>query len=48
MPNLSQIKHQRMMDFLAQTKEEHKDDDDMLSALGEIESELRKKLPGTV
>ena len=25
MPNLSQIKRQRMMDFLARIKEEHKD-----------------------
>ncbi len=29
MPNLSQIKRQRMLDFLAQIKEEHKDDDAM-------------------
>ncbi|MDD5602563.1 MAG: hypothetical protein PHG48_00585 [Eubacteriales bacterium] len=43
MPNLSQIKRQRMLDFLAQIKEEHKDDDAMLIALGEIESELNAK-----
>lgn len=48
MPNLSQIKRQRMMDFLAQIKEEHKDDDAMLIALGEIESELNAKKYGLV
>ena len=48
MPNLSQIKRQRMMDFLAQIKDEHKDDDAMLIALGEIESELNAKKYGLV
>jgi adenine-specific DNA-methyltransferase len=48
MPNLSQIKRQRMMDFLARIKEEHKDDDAMLIALGEIESELNAKKYGLV
>lgn len=48
MPNLSQIKRQRMMDFLAQLKTEHKDDDAMLIALGEIESELNAKKYGLV
>lgn len=48
MPNLSQIKRRRMLDFLAQIKEEHKDDDDMLIALGEIESELNAKKYGLV
>ena len=48
MPNLSQIKRQRMMDFLAQIKEEHKDDDAMLIALGEIERELNAKKYGLV
>lgn len=48
MPNLSQIKRQRMMDFLAQLKEEHKDDDATLIALGEIESELNAKKYGLV
>ncbi len=46
--NLSQIKRQRMLDFLAQIKEEHKDDDAMLIALGEIESELNAKKYGLV
>ena len=48
MPNLSQIKRQRMMDFLAQIKEEHKDDDEMLVAIGEIENELNAKKYGLV
>ena len=48
MPNLSQIKRQRMMDFLAQIKEEHKANDAMLIALGEIESELNAKKYGLV
>ena len=48
MPNLSQIKRQRMLDFLVQIKEEHKDDDAMLIALGEIESELNAKKYGLV
>ena len=48
MPNLSQIKRQRMMNFLAQLKNEHKDDDDMLIAIGEIERELNQKKYGLV
>lgn len=48
MSNLSQIKRQRLMDFLAQIKENHKDDDAMLIALGEIESELNAKKYGLV
>ena len=48
MHNLSQMKRQRMMAFLNQLKEEHKDDDDMLIALGEIESELNAKKYGLV
>lgn len=48
MPNLSQIKRQRMMAFLSQMKEAHKDDDAMLIALGEIESELNAKKYGLV
>lgn len=48
MPNLSQMKRQRMMAFLSQIKEEHKDDDAMLIALGEIESELNAKKYGLV
>lgn len=48
MPNLSQIKRQRMMDFLACIKEERKDDDAMLIALGEIENELNAQKYGLV
>lgn len=36
------------MNFLAQIKEEHKDDDSVLAALGEIESELNAKKYGLV
>jgi len=48
MPNLSQIKRQKMLAFLDTIREEHKDDDDMLIALGEIESELNAKKYGLV
>ena len=48
MSNLSKIKRQRMMGFLEKLKEEHKDDDDVLIALGEIESELNAKKYGLV
>ena len=36
MPNLSQLKRERMLAFLQKIKDEHRDDDDMLIALGEI------------
>lgn len=48
MANLSQQKRQRMMEFLSKIKEEHKDDDDMLVAIGEIEKELNAKKYGLV
>ena len=48
MPNLSQIKRERMMAFLQKLKDEHRDDDEMLIALGEIESELNAKKYGLV
>ncbi len=48
MPNLSQIKRKRMLEFLEKIKEEHKNDDEMLIALGEIESELNAKKYGLV
>lgn len=48
MANLSQQKRQRMLKFLQTIREEHKDDDDMLIALGEIESELNAKKYGLV
>lgn len=48
MPNLSQVKRERMMAFLQKIKDEHRDDDDILIALGEIESELNAKKYGLV
>lgn len=48
MPNLSQQKRERMLAFLQKIKDEHRDDDDMLIALGEIESELTAKKYGLV
>lgn len=48
MPNLSQLKRERMLTFLQKIKDEHRDDDDMLIALGEIESELTSKKYGLV
>ena len=48
MPNLSQIKRQRMIEFLNKIKEEHKGDDSVLVALGEIENELTAKKYGLV
>ena len=48
MPNLSQEKRQRMLAFLDTIRQEHKDDDDVLIALGEIESELTAKKYGLV
>ena len=48
MPNLSQMKRDRMLAFLQKIKDEHRDDDDILIALGEIESELTSKKYGLV
>lgn len=48
MANLSQLKRQRMLEFIDKIREEHKDDDDMLIALGEIENELNSKKYGLV
>ena len=48
MANLSQEKLQRMLAFLETIREEHKDDDEVLIALGEIESELNAKKYGLV
>lgn len=48
MANLSQEKRQRMLAFLETIREEHKDDDGVLIALGEIESELNAKKYGLV
>lgn len=48
MPNLSQLKRKRMLEFLDKIKEEHKNDDEMIIALGEIENELNSKKYGLV
>lgn len=48
MANLSQKKRQRMLEFLQKLRDEHKDDDSVLIALGEIESELTAKKYGLV
>ena len=48
MANLSRQKRQRMLEFLQTLREEHKDDDSVLIALGEIESELNAKKYGLV
>ena len=46
--NLSQQKRERMLAFLNKVKEEHKDDDETLIALDEIENELNSKKYGLV
>lgn len=48
MANLSQMKRDRMFAFLNTIREEHKDDDKILIALGEIENELNSKKYGLV
>ena len=48
MANLSQQKRERMLAFLNKVKEEHKDDDETLVALDEIENELNSKKYGLV
>lgn len=48
MSNLSQLKRERMLAFLDTIRAEHKEDDDMLIALGEIENELNSKKYGLV
>ena len=48
MANLSQIKRQRMLAFLDTIRQEHKDDDGVLSAINEIETELNAKKYGLV
>ncbi|WP_139903944.1 DNA methyltransferase [Clostridium thermarum] len=48
MANLSQEKRQRMLNFLTIIKEEHKDNDEALKAIYEIENELVSKKYGLV
>lgn len=47
MPNLSQIKRQRMLEFLNKIREEHTDDESLI-AINEIETELTSKKYGLV
>lgn len=47
MPNLSQLKRQRMLEFLNKIKAEHTDDESLI-AINEIESELNDKKYGLV
>lgn len=47
MPNLSQIKRQRMLEFLNKIREEHSDDASLI-AINEIETELTDKKYGLV
>ena len=47
MPNLSQIKRQRMLDFLETLKKEHTDDE-FIRAFTEIENQLRDRKYGLV
>lgn len=47
MPNLSQIKRQRMLEFLNKIREEHTDDESLI-AINEIEMELTNKKYGLV
>lgn len=46
--NLSKMKRERMLAFLDIIREEHKDNEDVLIALGEIENELNSKKYGLV
>ena len=46
MPNLSKLKREKMMVFLAQLKKEHHDNDESLIAIGEIENALNEKKYG--
>lgn len=48
MSNLSQKKRQRMFELLARIREEHRGDDETLSAINEIENELNAKKYGLV
>lgn len=48
MSNLSQQKRQRMLECLQKIRDVHRSDDDIIKALGEIESELNAKKYGLV
>ena len=48
MRNLSKIRRNKMIEFLNRIREEHKDDDETLIAINEIEHELNSKKYGLV
>lgn len=48
MQNLSQQKRQRMLEFLKKIKLDHREDDEALIAIGEIENELVEKKYGLI
>ena len=48
MSNLSQQKRQRMMEFLSELEKEHKDNNETLNTIREIENELTHKKYGLV
>lgn len=48
MANLSKIRRDKLINFINQLREEHKTDDRILIALGEIESEINSKKYGLV
>lgn len=48
MANLSQMRRQRMLAFLSKMREQHKDDDEVLVAINEVENEITEKKYGLV
>ena len=42
MANLSKLKREKMLEFINNLREQHKTDDQVLIALGEIENELNR------
>ena len=48
MANLSQLRRQRMLAFLERMREQHKDDDEVLVAINEVENEINEKKYGLV
>lgn len=48
MANLSQMRRQRMLAFLSKMREQHKDDDEVLVAINEVENEINEKKYGLV
>ena len=48
MPNLSQIKRTRILNYLERLKDVSKEDDEALIAIGEVENEITSKKYGLV